>query len=51
MNINMTVLSYVGPETLVPAASVLATILGGLLLFGRMLLRYARRAVCFVLRR
>ncbi len=51
MNINMMVLSYVGPETLVPAASVLATIIGGLLLFGRTLLRYARKALCLVFRR
>jgi hypothetical protein len=27
--------SYLGPETIVPAASVIATIVGGLLAFGR----------------
>ncbi len=51
MNVNMMVLSYVGPETLVPAASVLATVIAALLLFGRTLLRYARKALCCVLRR
>ena len=45
------VLAYVGPETLVPAASVLAAIIGGLLAFGRVIFRSFRKVVSYVFRR
>ena len=51
MNIHSVLLGYVGPETLVPAASVIAAIIGGLLAFGRVIFRSLRKAVGFVFRR
>ena len=44
-------LAYVGPETLVPAASILAAVIGGLLAFGRVIFRSLRKAVGYVFRR
>lgn len=44
-------IAYVGPETLVPAASIVAAVIGGLLAFGRVIFRSLRKAVSCVLRR
>ncbi|NLX95652.1 MAG: hypothetical protein GXY83_05710 [Rhodopirellula sp.] len=46
-----TLLGYIGPETLVPAASALAAIIGGLLAFGRTGWSWSLRAVRFCLGR
>lgn len=51
MNIEAILLGYVGPETLVPAASVIAAIIGGLLAFGRVIFRFLRKAIGYVFRR
>lgn len=36
---------YFGPETTLPIASVLVAIVGAILLFGRLVLSYARRTI------
>jgi hypothetical protein len=39
-------LGYIGPETILPLASVLAAIGGALMLTGRSILRLVRRCFC-----
>ena len=51
MNMDVAILAYVGPETLVPAASVLAAVIGGLLAFGRQFFRLFCKASCYIFRR
>ena len=51
MNMGVAILAYVGPETLVPAASVLAAVIGGLLAFGRQFFRLFCKASCYIFRR
>jgi len=50
MSTDVLTLAYVGPETLVPAASIVAMILGGLLAFGRTGWRWICGAFRFLLR-
>ncbi len=51
ISMNSSLFAYVGPETLVPAASIIAAVVGGLLAFGRVIFGYFRRAIAYVLRK
>ncbi len=51
MDVSLIVFGYVGPETLVPAASALAAIIGGFLAFGRTGWLLCRRGFRLLFRR
>jgi hypothetical protein len=42
---------YLGPETIMPLASILATIVGGLLIFWRFIWRAIKRFLMFIFHR
>ena len=44
-------LAYVGPETMMPVASVIAAVAGVFMMFGRNVMSFGRRVVRTVLRR
>ena len=51
MTAHLSLLAYIGPETIVPATSALAAIGGALLLFGRQIVHFFRRTFTAVFRR
>jgi len=51
MNFEPSLFAYVGPETVLPVASFLASIVGVLLIFGRNTWALAKRSVLFLFRR
>lgn len=46
-----TLLGYIGPETTLPLMSVLASIVGAFLMFGRSIIHFAKRGVRLVWRK
>jgi hypothetical protein len=45
------ILAYIGPETILPIASALASVVGAVLMFGRRLWRFLGRMVRYPFRR
>lgn len=45
------VFTYLGPETIMPLASILATIVGVILIFWRFIIGFIKRLIRFILRR